>query len=117
MPATVLRMFSASMNVKTAKTNIKTTAINGATLGSIRSPISKRRTEWITGSVSRPTVRTDQLKGFLSRYLKSERKRISRIAAAATAIIPVVMNEAIDWIKDIAVWQAATRAALHLYSL
>src|SRR5207247_1919876 len=64
---------------------------------------------------SRPTVRTDQLKGFLSRYLKSERNRISRIAAAAAAIIPAVMKEAIDWINDIAVWLTATSAALTLF--
>src|SRR5713101_2284435 len=37
--------------------------MNGATLGSIRNRISIRRTEWITGSVSRPTVRTDQFSG------------------------------------------------------
>src|SRR5881392_1252070 len=115
MPATVLRMFSASMTAKTAKTIIRTTAMNGATLGSIRNPISKRRTAWITGSVRRPTVRTDQLKGFLSRYLKSERKRISRIAAEATVIMPQVTKEAIDWINDITVWLAVTSAALTLF--
>ncbi len=70
--------------------------MNGATLGSIRNPISKWRTGWITGSVSLPTVRTDHLKGFNSRNLKSERRRISRIAAEVTAIIPAVMKVAID---------------------
>src|SRR5260370_32880277 len=102
MPATVLRMFSASMDVKTPKTIIKTTATKGATLGSIRNPISKGRTGTITGSVSLPTVRTDHLKGFDSRYLKSARSRFSRIAAEVTAIIPAVMTLAIAGIRDIA---------------
>src|SRR5258706_16193553 len=92
--------------------------MNGATLGSILNPISRRRTGWITGSVSRPTVRTDHLKGFNSRYLKSDRRRISRIAAEVTAQIPAVMKASIDWINDMGFrrGRAGPCPLLHLFS-